>query len=102
LAVSEGIRVGGGGCVLIEPLQGAKGNLERVKVLLVHHGVWKRANVKRSCLEKEKKIDLPYFLTGKPIGPSNRGSLWFAESLLKANFKLVGLSKGSFMKVVSA
>ena len=54
LLVPEGIRIGGGWGVLIKALRGTKGNLERVKILGVHHGVWKRANVKRSFLEKRR------------------------------------------------
>ncbi len=44
LAVSEGIGVGGCGCILIETLPGAKGNLEHVSIILIHF--W--------CLEKSK------------------------------------------------
>ncbi len=48
-----------------------------------------------------KEEDFPYFLTGKLIGPSNRGSLWSAESLLKTKFKFEGLSSGSLGKLAA-
>ena len=55
LTVSEGIRVSRCGCILIETLLGAKGDLEHVSIVQIHFGVWKRANVEKSCLgEKEK------------------------------------------------
>ena len=43
----------------------------------------------------------PYFLTGKLIGPSNKGSRWSADSLLKTNFKFAGLSSGSSGKLAA-
>jgi hypothetical protein len=60
LAVLEGIGVGGCGCILIETLRGAKGDLEHVSILLVHFGVWKRANVEKSCLGEKKKTFLTF------------------------------------------
>jgi hypothetical protein len=60
LTVSEGIRVGRCGCILIESLRGAKGDLEHVSIVLIHFGVWKRANVEKSCLG-EKKETFPTF-----------------------------------------
>jgi hypothetical protein len=50
VAISEGIGVSGCGCILIETLRRAQGNLEHVSVILVHFGVWKRANVEKWCL----------------------------------------------------
>jgi hypothetical protein len=44
LAVSEGIRVGWCGCILIETLRGVKGDLEHISIVLVHF----------ECLEKSK------------------------------------------------
>jgi hypothetical protein len=73
LTVSEGIRVSRCGCILIETLLGAKGDLEHVSIVQIHFGVWKRANVEKSCLEKEENFS--YFLTGKLMGASNKGSL---------------------------
>jgi hypothetical protein len=62
LAVSEGIGVGRCGCILIETLRGAKGDLEHVSVILIHFGVWKRANVEKSCLGEKKKTFLTFLL----------------------------------------
>jgi len=73
MVVLERAKVGRCGCILIEMLRGTKGNLEHVSVLLIHFDVWKRANVEKLCLGEKK--DFSYFLTGKLIGASNRGSL---------------------------
>ncbi len=62
VSVSEGIRVGWGGCILIETLRGAQGNLEHVCVILIHFGVWKRTNVEKSCLGERKETLLTFSL----------------------------------------
>jgi hypothetical protein len=62
LVVLEGIGVGRCGCVLIETLRRAKGNLEHVSVILIHFGVWKRGNVEKSCLGERKKTFLTFSL----------------------------------------
>jgi hypothetical protein len=90
--------VNGCGSILIETLRRANGDLERIDILLIHF-VWKRANVEKSFWRKFE--GLSYFLTGKLIGPSNKGSLWSAESLLKTNFKFAGLSSGSSGKLAA-
>ncbi len=60
LAVSEGIGVGRCGCILIEMLRRAKGDLEHVSIMLVHFDVGKRANVEKSCLGEKKKTFLTF------------------------------------------
>jgi len=62
VSVLEGIRICGCGGVLIEVLRGTNGNLEHVGILLVHFGVWKRANVEKSCLGEKKKTFLTSLL----------------------------------------
>jgi hypothetical protein len=73
ITVAEWVRVSGCGSILIETLRRANGDLERIDILLIHF-VWKRANVEKS-LWRKKMRGLSYFLTGKLIGPSNKGSL---------------------------
>ncbi len=62
VAISEGVGVGGCGCILIEMLRRAQGNLEHVSDILIHFGVWKRANVEKSCLGERKKTFLTFSL----------------------------------------
>jgi len=62
VAVSEGIGVGWSGCILIETLRGAQGNLEHVSVILIHFCVWKRTNVEKSCLGERKETFLTFSL----------------------------------------
>jgi hypothetical protein len=59
----------------------------------------KEQMLKRRVLEKEESIS--YFLTGKVIGASNKGSQWSADSLLKTILKFVGLSSGSSGKLAA-
>jgi len=54
VTVSEGVKVARCRCILIETLQGTKGNLEHVSVLLIHFDDWKRANVEKPCLQEKK------------------------------------------------
>ncbi len=62
VSVSEGIGVGWGGCILVEMLRGAQGDLEHVSIILIHFGVWKRANVEKSCLGERKETFLTFSL----------------------------------------
>jgi hypothetical protein len=62
VAILEGIGVSRSGCILIETLRRAQGNLEHVSVILIHFCVWKRANVEKSCLGERKKTFLIFSL----------------------------------------
>ena len=100
----KGVRYAWVGNVICEALRRVDGNLEHVRIplLIVHHFVCKSG--KELMLESlfgETQQGCSYFLTGKLMGASKRGSLWSADNLLKTICRIAGLSSGSSGKLAA-